>query len=138
MCVCIRVSVCVRAYVCVSARARVCVCACARTRSRTSVSMCTHARAREALNTHTRGTANPHLLSDTRSVPPNLLTFKPDLDLDPVRAGGQQARPGGGAWDAAPGGGQPGEEAVEMRLHGVLGQVQLAHHAALQGAHEEH
>ena len=123
-----------------SARARACVRACARTRSRASVSMCTHARAREASNmhTHARGTANPRPLSDTRSMPPNLLTFKPDLDLDPVRAGGQQARPGGGAWNASPGGGQPGEEAVEMRLHGVLGQVQLAHHAALQGAHEEH
>ncbi|KAM7088486.1 ras-like protein family member 10B isoform 1-T1 [Ciconia maguari] len=50
---------------------------------------------------------------------------------------GQQAGPAAGPGDPALERLQPGEEDVEVRLHRVLGQVQLAHPAALQRAPEE-
>ncbi|KAM4760345.1 ras-like protein family member 10B isoform X2 [Corvus hawaiiensis] len=50
---------------------------------------------------------------------------------------GQQAGPAAGPGDPALERLQPGEEDVEVRLHRVLGQVQLAHPAALQRASQE-
>ncbi|XP_030328722.1 ras-like protein family member 10B isoform X1 [Strigops habroptila] len=50
---------------------------------------------------------------------------------------GQQAGPAAGPGDPALERLQPGEEDVEVRLHRVLGQVQLAHPAALQRAPQE-
>ncbi|XP_026717519.1 ras-like protein family member 10B isoform X1 [Athene cunicularia] len=50
---------------------------------------------------------------------------------------GQQAGPAAGPSDPALERLQPGEEDVEVRLHRVLGQVQLAHPAALQRAPQE-
>lgn len=48
--------------------------------------------------------------------------------------GGQQERLAASALHAPPGGVRPGEEDLEVRLRGVLGQVQLARGPALQGA----
>lgn len=68
----------------------------------------------------------------------SLLLSSIDIELSRLfLAGGKQTRPGRGTRNAEKGSGQPGQEAVEVRLHRMLSQVQLAHHASLQRAHEE-
>ncbi|XP_054022842.1 ras-like protein family member 10B isoform X1 [Dryobates pubescens] len=56
---------------------------------------------------------------------------------DPHHHRGQQAGPAAGPGHPALERLQPGEEDLEVRLHRVLGQVQLAHPAALQRAAQE-